>query len=290
METTGAGGPAELAKPERPVDPRIPSQPTGATGGVGTPNGAAGGANGAAGGAGGAGQAPEEHIFGAGPPAQLYLPTDWLNFLEDGDNRDAARRRYEQLMGRLYPNMPAEGHREIVDGLMLWRDSLWTGGFLAHGIISVPADGGEKAAFWQILVAAMKLPPTNAELDTSALLQRMVGSSELDYLTHVEQYQTEMGLGLGLIGRPPITLPGGDIARGSDGEPRRTGMAAALSYAPGAEFGIIAIGSCLEPEQDRQLAMMVALIAGKSKLITGEEEAGQENAAVPSAGPVPAAG
>ncbi|UED85111.1 hypothetical protein [Streptomyces profundus] len=257
METTG-GGPAHMGKSEQPVDPRVPSQP--------------GGADGAA-------QPPAEHIFGGGPPAALYLPTDWLNFLADGDDRDAARRRYERLIPQIYPNMPLEGHQEIVDGLMLWRDGLWTDGFLAHGIISVPARGKEKGAFWQILVAAMKLPSASAELDTTTLLQRMVGSSDLDHLTHVEKYQTEMGLGLGLIGRPPITLPGGDTVPDVNGEPRRTGMATALSYAPGAEFGIIAIGSCLDPEQDTQLAMLVALIAGRSKLITGEEEAGQETAA-----------
>ncbi|MDT0270149.1 hypothetical protein RM844_28145 [Streptomyces sp. DSM 44915] len=285
METTGAGGPAQLAMSERPVDPRVPSQPGGTGGASGAGGGNGAGGPGGPGGEGGPG-GPEEHIFGGGPPARLYLPNDWLNFLVDGDDQVAARRRYEQLMTQIFPNMPLDGHREIVDGLMLWREQLWTGGFLAHGVITVPARDGDRAAFWQILVAVMKLPATTAELDTSALMERMVGGSGMDYLTHVEKYQTDMGLGLGLIGRPPLTVPGGEVVRDSDGDPRRCGMAAALSYAPGAEFGIMAAGVSLVPEQDRQLATMVALIAGKSTLVTGDEGGGQENAAAP----VPAAG
>ncbi|SOD67140.1 hypothetical protein SAMN06297387_1294 [Streptomyces zhaozhouensis] len=228
---------------------------------------------------------PGEHVLGGGPPAQLYLPTDWLNFLEDGDDQGAARRRYERLLTEIFPHMPAAGHREIVEGLMLWRDRLWTEGFLAHGVICVPAEGEDRAALWQILVAAMKLPATSGELDTSTLMQRMAGGSELDHLTHVEKYQTEMGLGLGMIGRPPLTLPGGGTVPGDGGEPRRCGMASALSYAPGAEFGILAVGVSLDPEQDRQLAMMVALIAGRSRLVTDEPEAARENDAATGTAP-----
>jgi hypothetical protein len=213
-----------------------------------------------------------EHLFGAGPPARLYLPTDWFNFLADGPDADAARRRYEGLMPKVYPTMPSEGHREIVEGLMRWRDLLWLNGFLVHGLISVPPDDEHSQVCWQILVATMKLPRTHPELHPTTLLERMIGQSELSYATHVENFETEMGLGVGVIGRPPLSLPR-NAALTRDGREHSTcGMAAALSCAPEAEYGICVVGVSVDPDQDRQLAMLVALIAGKSTLVTAEPE------------------
>ncbi|MDT0343097.1 hypothetical protein [Streptomyces litchfieldiae] len=215
----------------------------------------------------------DEAVFGGGPPAWLYLPTDWFNFLEDGDDPAAAARRYAELMARLFPNMPPQGHQEIVDGLMLWRERLWSNGFLAHGIITVPDSEEYPAAMWQVLVTTMKLPATHPELDPTALLRRLIPQSELSFTTHVETYETEMGLGIGVIGRPPMTLPGGAEVPGTAGkEVPKVGMAAALSFAPGAEYGILAVGVSVNPEQDQLLAMLIALIAGKSKLVTEEPE------------------
>ncbi|WP_159000988.1 hypothetical protein [Streptomyces sp. SBT349] len=227
-------------------------------------------------------EAPEEDIFGGGPPALLYLPNDWFDFLADGADPEAARRRYADVIPRLFPNMPGEGHTEIVDGLMLWRDRLWSNGFLTHGVISVPPDDGRAAALWQILVTTMRLPKVNPEIDTTALLKRMIPQSELAFVSHVESYETEMGLGLGVIGRTSLTPPGGlpeDVAEAPQG-----GMAAALAFAPGAEYGLLVTGISLDPEQDEMLAMLIALIAGKSKLAGGDGEPEGNGAAAPDTG------
>jgi hypothetical protein len=225
----------------------------------------------------------DELAFGGGPPAWLYLPTDWFNFLEDGADADAAGRRYAELMAKVFPNMPPAGHQEIIHGLMLWRDRLWSSGFLAHGIISVPPSKEYPSAMWQVLVTTMKLPPANPELDPTALLQRLVPQSDLSHATHVETYDTEMGLGIGVMSRPPLTLPGlNEGSGGADGTPPTCGMAAALSFTPGAEYGILAVGVSVNPEQDRMLAMLIALIAGKSTLVTAET--GDKKAAPASPG------
>jgi hypothetical protein len=219
------------------------------------------------------GEQREEHTFGGGPPARLWLPSDWFNFLADGPDADAARRRYEGLMQKVFPNMPREGHREIAQGLMRWRERLWSQGFLVHGVICVPEedDHSKAKAFWQVVVATMKLPRTNPELNPVALLERVIGQSELSYATHVETFETELGLGMGVIGRPPLRLPDNAATRG-DRELPKYGMAAAVSCAPGAEYGLSVVGVSLDPEQDRQLAMLVALIAGKSTLVTEEHQ------------------
>ncbi|RBM19066.1 hypothetical protein [Streptomyces sp. PT12] len=211
------------------------------------------------------GSAPEEAMFGGGPPALLYLPNDWFDFLSEGPDAEAARRRYEDLMPRAFPHMPPEGHREILDGLMLWRDALWSNGFLTHGIICVPPDDGRAAALWQIMVTTMRLPRVNPDIDTTALLTRMIPRSDIGYVTHVESYGTEMGLGLGVIGRTTLTPPGAPLPEGATEAPKG-GMAAALSFAPGAEYGLLVTGVCMDPEQDEMLAMLIALIAGKSTL------------------------
>jgi hypothetical protein len=214
----------------------------------------------------------EEHVFGGGPPAYLYLPADWFDFLSDGPDADAAQQRYTALIERLFPNAPRKAQREIVNGLMLWRERLWTRGMLTHGIIDVPADGENRHMSWQIFVTAMKLPHTPPELDSSAILSRLVGQSDLSFATHVEAFKTDMGLGLGLFGRMPKVAPGGAPVpqrNGGSGGPQ-SGMAAALSYAPGAEHGIAVVGVSMDPEQDRELAMLVALIAGRSRFVTAE--------------------
>jgi hypothetical protein len=213
----------------------------------------------------------EEPMFGGGPPAYLYLPADWFDFLSDGKNVAAARLRYEALIEHMFPNAPREARIEIVKGLMLWRERLWNHGMLTHGLINVPADGDHPQISWQIFVTTMKLPRMSSELNSSAVLARLAGQSDLSFATHVESFQTDMGLGLGLMGRPLITEMAGPPhpQRSRD---TRTGMAAALSYVPGAEYGIATVGVSMDPEQDRQLAMLVTLIAGKSKFVIAEEE------------------
>jgi hypothetical protein len=225
------------------------------------------------------GEEGEEHIFGGGPPARLWLPRDWFNFLADGPQADAARLRYEELVEKLFPKIPNESRHAVVKGLMRWRDRMWSRGFLVHGVISIPdeKDPSKTHAFWQIVLATMKMPQTNPELSPGALLGRVIGQSELSYSTHVENFETKLGLGMGFIGRPPLHPPGNAAITCNGSEPPKYGMAAAVSCAPGADYGLAVVGVCLDPEQDRQLAMLVALIAGNSTLVTDGSEPGGDS-------------
>jgi hypothetical protein len=230
-------------------------------------------------------QEDEEHIFGGGPPAWLCVPNDWFNFLEDGPDTDAARRRYQDLVRKVFPKVPPEGQREIVEALMGWRDRLWSAGFLAHGLISVPADGENSQVNWQILVTTMRLPRIHPAMNPMAVLGRMIGQPEQSYASYVESFETAMGLGMGLIGRPPVPHPGNATASGDGPELPRCGMAAALSCAPGAEYGIAVAGVSLDPEHDKELGMLVAMIAGRSTLVTDDAEPGENGQADRRAGP-----
>ncbi|RKN11968.1 hypothetical protein [Streptomyces radicis] len=226
------------------------------------------------------GEASEEALFGGGPPAQLYLPQDWFDILADGPDAEAAKARYGDVVARAFPDMPAEGHAEITAGLLRWRGHLWNNGFLTHGVIAVPEADDRKAALWQILVTTLRMPAMNPDIDPTALLRRMIPQSELGFVSHVEQYETDMGLGIGVMGRIPL-LPPGSLPEGVTEAPQG-GMAAAISCAPGAEYGLLVLGTCLDPEQDVMLAMLIALIAGKSRLAGTEGKAADEKAAVPA--------
>jgi hypothetical protein len=213
-----------------------------------------------------------EHIFGGGPPARLYVPADWFDFLSDGADADAAQRRYDSLIERVFPSSPPHVRRHIVNGLLLWREHLWSKGLLSHGIVNVPADRDEPPIFWQVFVIAMRLPPTSPELNTGALLTQLIEQSDLSFATHVETYRTDMGVGLGLFGRQPMRAPGGaaNLSHNGDAQFLKNGVAAALSYTPGAEYGLAVVGVSMDPEQDEDIGRLVALIAGRSTFVMAE--------------------
>ncbi|MGP4113868.1 hypothetical protein ACTWP5_23530 [Streptomyces sp. 4N509B] len=216
----------------------------------------------------------QEHIFGGGPPARLYVPSDWFDFLSDGEDVDAARRRYETLIGRVFPSATADQRQEIIKGLMLWREQMWSKGMLSHGIVNVPANGTEPPIFWNVFAIAMKLPAASPELNSTSLLSQLIGHSDLSFARHVETFPTDMGVGLGLFGRQATPQLGTASASPQDDDVNRQqhGIAAALSYTPGAEYGLAVVGVSMDPEQDQDVGRLVALIAGRSTFVTPETE------------------
>lgn len=213
-----------------------------------------------------------EHIFGGGPQARLFVPADWFDLLSDKAEADAAQQRYDSLVERVFPSSSPHVRRDIVNGLLLWREHLWSKGILSHGVVNVPADGDEPPIVWQVFVVAMRLPPNSPELNSGALLAQLIKQSDLSFATHVEIYRTAMGVGLGLFGRQPRPAPGGtqNSSQNGDTKPLQNGVAAALSYTPGAEYGLAVVGVSMDPEQDQDVGRLVALIAGRSTFVTAE--------------------
>jgi hypothetical protein len=196
----------------------------------------------------------------------LCVPTDWAELLlPDAGDAGAC---FDQLVRRSWPNGPAELWSGGTAVLTAWRDTALARGAVSHGVISASLPDGTPAR-WQVVAGVVDLPP-QPDVDVTAVLGELIRAHESD-LHHVETFPTDMGLGVGMIGhrevRPSAGLPGVPalgIAVGHD--PIRMGTAAALACAPGAVRGLLVVGVCLAPEQVLELAALVAVMAGRSRI------------------------
>jgi hypothetical protein len=152
-------------------------------------------------------------------------------------------------------------------------------GAVSHGVISASLPDGTPAR-WQVLASVVDLPP-HPDVDVTAILGELTRSHESD-LHHVETFPTDMGLGVGMIGHREVRpwagmpdLPALGFAVGAD--PLRVGTAAALACAPGAVRGLLVVGVCLAPEQVLELAALVAVIAGRSRIRPTPSEDGRKD-------------
>lgn len=215
------------------------------------------------------------------PAAMLQLPADWIDLLEDRENVSAALRRYQSLIQRIFPTMEEEARRQAVDALAAWRKTLWEDGWMAHGIIAVPATEEKSDVLWNIMVRLVKVPAFNREVNIGEVLTRLM-KQDAENVLHVESFTTNMGLGAGMVATPEV--PGSTPKEGQD-KPPSFGAGAAISCAPGGGWGILAIGNAQDPTQAGEVAWLVSQIAAHSRLAT-EEEMDQYRAAA-AGGPAP---
>jgi hypothetical protein len=194
---------------------------------------------------------------------ELCLPADWCDVLLD-EGPDP-RFHMEQVVRRTWPTCPPSLWEGSVAVLLRWREDMLARGTVSHGIVSASTDDGA-AVRWHIVSSVVALPRA-PEIDLSAVLSQYVRATHPE-IVHVETFETEMGMGVGLIGHPQVTPPDGLSALGIPAvhDPVRLGMAAALSYAPAATHGLLVLGLAVAPEQVAELAGLIAVIAGRSRL------------------------
>ncbi|MGQ0464266.1 MAG: hypothetical protein ACT4QG_02985 [Sporichthyaceae bacterium] len=222
------------------------------------------------------------------PPglAELYLPADWLDLLDDGPGPDAdqaAGVRFAQLIATTLPGAGPELVAAGAQALLAWRARLLGRGVIGHGVVNVPLDehgeptttapgiDHDRWACWHVLVGVVALPPTVAELDLGEFLARVLGHRLDPACSYLEAFPTAMGCGTGLLLQPallpgPLAVPESPAPDPAPGAGPHYGLTAALSFAHGGGCGLLVTGVCLDPDQLVGLGALVALIAGRSRL------------------------
>lgn len=193
---------------------------------------------------------------------QLFVPPDWFDLMADGADRHATRVRCAELVRRTYPDTPEQRREEFTDGLLYCYDRYFADGVVLYGIITTPLPSTGVQAVWQVYGGVVAVPERPEELDLSALLSKVFDEQFAKNTAYVEKFSTAMGVGFGFVAQPLVRPP-------SDWEPHadqelRTGLAGVLSCPPDGGRGLLIIGTCLDPDQVRELAGLVAVIASHS--------------------------
>ena len=195
----------------------------------------------------------------------LFVPPDWTEILA-GEHVGQARELFTLLAEQTWPHGPDAVRRAAVAALLQWREQLLQLGAVSHGILTAPhADG--TLARWQLLTLVVDLPQV-PELDLAAVVGSLL-STQLQDVTYVERFATDMGTGVGLISQPLLAAPQHEAPQHEapqPAEPVRIGLAAALACAPMAPQGLLVVAVCLDPLHVVELAALVALVAGRSRL------------------------
>ena len=198
---------------------------------------------------------------------ELCLPTGWCEVLiDDGDD---ARAHVERVLRQTWPSCPEHLRAGSEELLLRWQQDLLAQGAVSHGVVNVSTDEGAPVR-WHVLTSVVRLPRVS-DVDLTSVLTRLVAASGREVL-HIERFETDMGLGFGLIAQPEVADPAlSMVPLAAAGGQRRLGAAAALSYAPGTGLGLLVVGMSVSPDQVLQLAALVALIAGRSRLVPRPE-------------------
>lgn len=223
---------------------------------------------------------------------ELYLPQDWVDLLADGpcgpDADAEAEVRFAELLANAFPLMDQAMRDAGVEGLLAWRRAMLDAGLVSHGVVNCPRDAegdvaeaarrliasGDPSAWstWHVLTSVVDVPAAPAELDLGEFIVRVLGQRMDLEACYLESFSTEMGCGIGLIVQPPISgaadaasalLPGLDRR---DTGSTHYGLAAALTTGAGGGPGLLVAGMCVDPEQVLELAALVAMIAGNSRV------------------------
>jgi hypothetical protein len=197
----------------------------------------------------------------------LCLPSDWSDLLLPDDVE--ALLSFAALVRQAWPHGPAEVWEGCCDLLMEWRRTLSARGAISHGLVEDVRPDGTPVR-WQVITSVVPLPALSPDVDVCALLAELVRAKVPD-VRHVETYGTDMGLGVGLIAEQDVLPPAGLERLAARGPvvteaTVRVGLAAALACEPGATVGLLVVGVCLAPEQVWELAGLVGIMAGRSRV------------------------
>ncbi|MGY2065435.1 hypothetical protein [Blastococcus sp. SYSU DS0619] len=204
---------------------------------------------------------------GASGLVELCLPRDWTELLLPDD--DEARDHLDRLVRGTWPGGPVDVRADSTRALMDWRAAMLDAGVVSHGVVSAPRPEGT-AANWHVQTSVVPLPAV-PDVDVPAVVAELVRARWGAGPHHVETYETDMGLGVGIVAERTVLPPSQlrDLAvRGLEilAEPVRVGVAVGLACAPGAAQALLVVGVCLDPAQVWELAGLVAVIAGRSRL------------------------
>ncbi|MFB7929105.1 hypothetical protein ACFC4C_08340 [Streptomyces sp. NPDC056039] len=199
----------------------------------------------------------------------LFVPSDWFDLLEDGNDTEATRRRCAELVRQSYPAVAPERQTHFVDALMAWYKHLLASGTLLYGIVSGPMpDNPDVVANWQVMAGVVDVPETSDELDIGSLLSTAYGT-QADEPSYQESFTTDMGVGFGFVTQSTIrTPPDDDDDQMMSAE---IGVVGALTCEPGGGKGILFIGVSLDPRFVGELAGLLAVMAGRSTFSTPAE-------------------
>ncbi|MCZ2857870.1 hypothetical protein [Blastococcus sp. VKM Ac-2987] len=198
---------------------------------------------------------------------ELCLPRDWTELLLPDD--DEARDHLDRLVRSTWPGGPAGPRTGSTRALMEWRAAMLDAGVVSHGVVIAPRPEGTPAN-WHVQTSVVPLPVV-PDVDVPAVVAELVRARWGAGPHHVETYETDMGLGVGVVAERTVPPPPGlaDLAvRGLEvvADPVRMGVAVALACAPGATQALLVVGVCLDPAQVWELAGLVAVVAGRSRL------------------------
>ncbi|MGY2082761.1 hypothetical protein [Blastococcus sp. SYSU DS0539] len=198
---------------------------------------------------------------------ELCLPRDWTELLLPDD--EEARDHIDRLLRGTWPGGPAEVWTGGTRALMDWRAAMLDAGVVSHGVVSAPRDRGA-AAMWHVQSSVVPLPPV-ADVDVSAVVAELVRARWGAGPHHVEAFETDMGLGAGVVAERTVLPPArlGDLVGGGPeivAPPGPVGVAVALACAPRGTHALLVVGVSLDPAQVWELAGLVAIIAGRSRL------------------------
>ncbi|WP_224058497.1 hypothetical protein [Streptomyces kanamyceticus] len=196
---------------------------------------------------------------------KLTVPSDWFDLMADGDDREATRGRCAELIRLSYPDTPAEHREQFIDVLMFRYDHLFANGVLMNGVVTAPLPSTGAKVLWQVYAGVVAVPPGPPELDLGALLSRVFDEAFLGGMAYVERFATDMGIGIGFMAQSPVEVP---VSRETDVSPHQTGLAGVLSCPPEGGKGLLVVGTCLDSDQVRDLAGLVAVMAGHSVFVT----------------------
>lgn len=197
---------------------------------------------------------------------KFFVPPDWFDLMADGADKEATRARCAELVRLTYPNTPAERREEFTNGLLYCHDRFLADGVLMYGVITAPLPSTGAQAVWQVYAGVVAVPERPAEVDLGELLAQVFDQQFAEKMAYVESFPTDMGLGFGFISQPPVLVP--SDGEGDPGTEMRTGLAGVLSCPPDGGRGLLVIGTCLDPDQVRELAGLVAVIAGHSVFVS----------------------
>lgn len=201
---------------------------------------------------------------------KFFVPPDWFDLMADGRDREATRARCAELVRLTYPNTPAERRADFTEGLLYCYDKYLADGVLMYGVITTPLPSTGSQAVWQVYGGVVDVPERPDELDLGALMERVFDEHFAQTMAYVERFTTAMGEGFGFISQPEVQVPG-DWDAHPDGQ-LRTGLAGVLACPPEGGKGLLVIGTCLDPDQVRELAGLVAVIAGHSVFVSSDTE------------------
>lgn len=201
---------------------------------------------------------------------KFFVPPDWFDLMADGSDREATWMRCAELVRLTYPDASAERREALTDGLMDCYDLYFADGVLMYGVMTAPLPSTGAQAAWQVQAGVVSVPETPAELDLGALMARVFDEQFQERVAYIEKFTTDMGVGFGFLAQPPVRVPA-DWADEVDPN-LRTGLAGVLSFPPEGGKGLLVIGTCLDPDQVRELAGLVAVIGGSSVFVSPNPE------------------